>query len=353
MSNKTEIQLKTSPHVIEGDSVPSIMLNVVLATAPLCGFMVYQFGLSALTLLVVVCAACMGTEYLFARLNGQPSPLGDYSALITGMLLTLTLPPSLPLWVGVVAGVSGIGLAKVMFGGIGSNVFNPALVGRAFVQAAFPVAVNTWPPAFFEGRFTSFIPSTFTAPFMTAPELMGWSQSVAPDAYAGATTLALQKFQGIHVPASELLYGISSPAMTGAPALLVVVCGLYLVARGMMDWRIPVSVMAGAALLSGGLHLMDAQYYPDPLFELASGGLMLGAWFMASDMVGSPVTKLGTIVYGLLIGVVTIVIRRFGGMADTVMYAILLGNASTPLIEYVTQPRVFGWKRKTTRTAAK
>lgn len=353
MAPKTEIQLKTSPHVVEGDSVPNIMLNVVLATAPLCAFMVYQFGLSALALLLVVCAACMLTEWGFARLNGQPNPLGDYSALITGMLLTLTLPPSLPLWIGAVAGVTGMGLAKVMFGGIGSNVFNPALVGRAFVQAAFPVAVNTWPPAFFEGRFTAFIPSTFTPPFMIAPELNTWSQSVAPDAYAGATTLALQKFQGVQVSTWDLFMGLDAPALTGAPALLVIVCGLYLVFRRMMDWRIPLSVMAGAALLSGSLYLMDGQRYPDPLFELGSGGLMLGAWFMASDMVGSPVTRLGTVLYGLFIGIVTVLIRRFGGMADSVMYAILLGNAITPLLEQVTQPRVFGWKRKLGRTAAK
>lgn len=329
------------------------MLTVVLATLPLVFYMIFQFGVSAFALLVTICAACMATEYFFAWLNDQPNPLTDWSALITGILLTLTLPPSLPLWMGAVAGVTGVGLAKVVFGGIGFNVFNPALVGRAFVQAAFPVSVNTWPPSFFEGRFSSFIPSTMTLPFLSPPDILSWGHSVALDSYSGATPLALQKFQGQQVPTYELFMGLEPGYTTGAPAALILVCGLFLAFRKMLDWRIPVVIMASAALSSGLFHMLDPQHYPDPLFVLFSGGLMLGAWFMASDMVGSPVTFWGTIIYGALIGFITVIIRLFGGMAEGVMYAILLGNASVPLIEYVTQPHVFGWRSKRNGAAKK
>jgi electron transport complex protein RnfD len=345
MAEKTKIQLHTSPHISAGTDVQGIMLSVVLAMLPLVVYMVVQFGISAFALLVTICAACMATEYLFAYLNDQPNPLSDWTALITGILLTLTLPPSLPLWMGAVAGAAGIGLGKIVFGGIGFNVFNPALVGRAFVQAAFPVSVNTWPPSFFEDRFTSFIPSTLTMPFLSPPDILSWGQSVALDSYSGATPLALQKFQGQQVPTLELFMGLEPGYTTGAPAALILICGLFLAFRKMLDWRIPVTILASAALLSGIFYLVDPQIYPDPLFVLFSGGLMLGAWFMASDMVGSPVTLWGTVIYGVLIGFITVIIRLFGGMAEGVMYAILLGNAATPLIEYVTQPRVFGWKR--------
>ena len=345
MFKKPKIQLETSPHISDGADVRNIMLNVVLATLPLSAYMVYQFGLSALALILVISTACLAAERGFAWINDRPSTLGDWSALITGLLLALTLPPGFPLWMGAVAGFVAIGLGKVVFGGLGFNVFNPALVGRAFVQAAFPVAVNTWPPAFFEGRFSGFIPSSLAWPFLSPPDIAAWGKTVAPDTWSGATPLVLQKFQGEQVPLSELFMGLQPGFATNAPALLILLCGLYLAFRHMLDWRIPVSVMGGAALFSGLFYLIDPQHYPDPLFVLFSGGLMIGAWFMATDMVGSPVTPWGVVIYGVLIGVITVVIRLFGGLAEGVMYAILLGNAATPLIEYFTQPHVFGWRR--------
>jgi electron transport complex protein RnfD len=350
MVTETKISLRTSPHISLGGDVQGIMLHVVLATLPLVAYMIAQFGISALALLVIITGSCMATEYLFAYLNDRPNPLGDFSAVITGMLLTLTLPPSLPLWMGAVAGITAIGLGKVVFGGIGFNVFNPALVGRAFVQAAFPVSVNSWPPSFFEDRFTTFIPSTLALPFLKPEDIVSWGHSVALDSYSGATPLALQKFQGEQVPTMELFMGLQPGYTTGAPAILILACGLFLAFRNMLDWRIPVTIMASAALFAGLFYLIDPARYPDPLFVLFSGGLMLGAWFMASDMVGSPVTLGGTIIYGTLIGGLTVIIRLFGGMAEGVMYAILLGNAAVPLIEAVTQPKVFGWQRKKRRS---
>lgn len=345
MRKKPTIELRTSPHAHAGDDVVRIMRNVVYALLPICAFTIWQFGLSALALLAVVTATCLVSERFFNKLSDRPSSLGDWSATITGMLLALTLPPGFPLWMGAVAGFVAIAMGKALFGGLGMNALNPALVGRAFVQAAFPVAITTWTPAFFEGRFTSFVPTSLTPPFLQAPAISDWVASVKIDAFSGATPLALQKFEGIQADTLDLLLGATAGSAGETSALLILLCGLYLAFRRMLDWRIPAMVMIGAAATAGVFYLIDPSAYPDPLFVLFSGGLMLGAWFMASDMVGSPVTPLGVVIYGLLIGVLTVVIRLFGGLTEGVMYAILLGNAATPLIDQLTQPRVFGAQR--------
>jgi electron transport complex protein RnfD len=318
------------------------MRNVVYALLPICAFTIWQFGLSALALIVVVTITCLLSERLFNRLNDQPSSLGDWSATITGLLLALTLPPGFPLWMGVVAGIIAIALGKALFGGLGMNAMNPALIGRAFVQAAFPVAITTWTPAFFDGRFSQFIPTTLTPPFLQAPALGDWVAEVKIDAFSGATPLALQKFEGVQIDILDMLLGTTAGSAGETSALLILLCGLYLAARKMLDWRIPVLVMLSAAITAGIFFLIDPARYPDPLFVLCSGGLMLGAWFMASDMIGSPVTPLGIVIYAVMIGVITVIIRLFGGLTEGVMYAILLGNAATPLIDQITQPRVFG-----------
>lgn len=334
------IELRTTPHIHAPQDVVMIMRNVVYASLPMAAWAVWQYGLSALLLLLTVVASCLLTERLFNL--KQSNTLGDWSATITGILLFLTLPPGFPLWMGAVAGFTGIGLGKVMFGGLGMNVFNPALVGRAFVQAAFPVAITSWTPALFDGRFAGFIPTTLTTPFLMPPETAEWNARVAVDAFTGATPMALQKFEAVSTPTLDLLTGMTAGSAGESAALIILLCGLYLAFRGMLDWRIPVSVMTGTAITAAVFHQIDPVAYPDALFMLFSGGLMLGAWFMASDMVGSPVTPRGVIIYGLLIGFVTVIIRLFGGLTEGVMYAILLGNAATPLIDQLTQPRVFG-----------
>ena len=342
MSEQTPVELRTTPHLHAPQDVVDIMRNVVFAILPIAAWSVWQFGLSALLLLVTVTTTCLLTERLFNATAQQPNTLGDYSAVITGLLLALTLPPAFPLWMGVVAAFVAMALGKVMFGGLGMNVFNPALVGRAFVQAAFPVAITTWTPALFEGRFTQLSPSTLTAPFMIPPSVSEWNASVAIDAFTGATPLALQKFEHISTPTMDLMLGNVAGSSGETSALIILACGLYLAFRNMLDWRIPFFIMLGTVVTSGVLYLLDPNTNPDPLFMLFSGGLMLGAWFMATDMVGSPVTPLGVMIYGLFIGIVTVVIRVYGGLSEGVMYAILLANAATPLIDQYTKPRVFG-----------
>nr|VFK53872.1 MAG: electron transport complex protein RnfD [Candidatus Kentron sp. TUN]VFK55527.1 MAG: electron transport complex protein RnfD [Candidatus Kentron sp. TUN] len=349
------VELRTSPHIRNAPSVDHIMRNVAYALLPVCAFAVYQFGISALALILMTTLACVFTEQIFCWFSEKPTTIGDNSAVVSGMLLGLTLPPGFPLWMAAVAGFIGIALGKVIFGGIGFNVFNPALVGRAFVQAAFPVAITTWTPAFAPGRFFEFIPSTWTIPFAAPVSVTEWVkrislsiQEVSPDvdAFTGATPLALQKFQQITTDVGDMFLGMSAGSAGETSALLIVVCGAYLVFRKMMDWRIPAAVLLGAFVSAGIFFLLDNQQYPDPFFVLFSGGLMLGAVFMATDMVPSPVTPSGVWIYGVLIGFITVIIRLFGGLSEGVMYAILLGNAVSPLIEAVTQPRVYGTGRQ-------
>lgn len=340
---KLKIELRASPHVHAGPSVDVIMRNVVYALLPICAYSVYQFGISALALLTVVLLSCLLTERLFNRLSNKASTLNDFSAAITGILLALTLPPGLPLWMGAVSGFVAIALGKVLFGGLGANVLNPALVGRAFVQAAFPVALTTWTPAFVPGRFFEFIPSTLTLPFMAPPSLDQWINTVAVDGYTGATPLALQKFDGIETEVMQLFTGTVGGSAGETSAALILVCGLYLALRRIMEWRIPVAIFVSAALLSWIMQVIGGDSYPSPLFVICSGGLMLGAVFMATDMVGSPLTPLGIWIYGALIAVVTVVIRQYGGQTEGVMYAILLANACAPLIDSLTQPKPFGF----------
>lgn len=335
------IELRTSPHVVKGASVETIMFHVVLALLPISAFSVWQYGLSALASIVTITIACLASERLFNRLSGQPSSLSDWSATITGLLLALALPPAFPLWMGAVAGFVAIALGKALFGGIGYNVMNPALVGRAFVQAAFPVAITTWVPAFAPRRFMEFAPTTFTTPLMTPPDISAWAKA-ALDGFTGATPLARWKFDNVLATPHDFLSGAVTASAGETSAILILLCGLYLAIRRFMDWRIPVAILGSAALTALLFQTIDPARYPDPLFVLLSGGMMLGAVFMATDMATSPVTPKGVWIYGALIGVTTVMIRYFGGLTEGVMYAILLGNALAPLIDQVTQPKIFG-----------
>lgn len=335
------IEIRSTPHVVKGIRVEQIMFHVVLALLPIVAFSVWQYGLSALALIVTVTVSCLASERLFNRLSGKPCTLSDWSTTITGLLLALTLPPSFPLWMGAVAGFIAIALGKAMFGGIGYNVMNPALVGRAFVQAAFPAAITAWVPAYAPNRFSEFIPSTLTLPLMTPPDISGWAKQ-ALDGYTGATPLARWKFENILATPQEFLSGSVTASVGETSAILILLCGAYLAARRFMDWRIPAAVLGSAALTALVFQWVNPERYPDPLFVLLSGGMMLGAVFMASDMTTSPVTPRGVWTYGATIGVVTVTIRYFGGLTEGVMYAILIANALSPLIDQVTQPRVFG-----------
>ncbi len=329
--SQVTLDIRSSPHIRSGTSVDAIMLNVVFALLPVTAFAIYAFGLAALLTLATAVLSCLATEHVLCRLGGRDSTVGDWSVAITGLLYGLTLPPALPLWMVAVGGVAAVGLGKFLFGGLGYNVFNPALVGRAFLQAAFPVSMTSWPlmPA---ERFSAVPTSSLTLPF-TEPVY---------DALSGATPLSNWKFEGELTRTSDLMLGSVSGSVGETCAILILVGGIYLVARRMMSWRIPVAILLTVALSSGLLHFLDPTRYAGPLFMLFSGGLMLGAVFMATDMVASPMTHSGCVVYGVLIGALIMLIRVWGGLPEGVMYAILLGNAASPHIDNWIQPRVYG-----------
>ena len=330
------LEIRTSPHILSGYSVDSIMFNVVLALLPATAFAIFAFGLAGFLTLTMALVSCVLTEHLICRATGKPTTVGDWSVTITGLLYGLTLPPGLPLWMVAVGGMICVAMGKALFGGLGYNTFNPALVGRAVLQAAFPVAMTTWIPGFTAGRFTSLPSSTLTWPF-TEP---------AVDAITSATPLALWKFSQEATAAGDLVLGFTSGSAGETSSVLILLGGIYLIARNMMNWRIPVAIFAMVIVFSGALHLADPARYASPVFMLFSGGLMLGAMFMATDMVGSPMTSTGCYLYGALIGLVTVVIRTWGGLPEGVMYAILLGNALTPHFDRWTRPTVFGTKQE-------
>lgn len=340
MTARTEI--RSAPHIKGPRSVEQIMANVVYSLVPVCAFFVYQYGISAAASILVVTTACLLTERAFVRTGTQAGSLADHSATITGVLLALTLPPGFPLWMGALAGVVAIALGKALFGGIGRNVFNPALVGRAFAQAAFPAAIATYTPSFLPGRFTQFIPSSLAWPLMAPADTTAWLKAMQFDALASASPLARWKFEGFVTPAWDLMTSLTGHMAVGPSPLLIILCGAYLALRRFLDWRIPVAVLGSAGLTALIMYAVFGTRYPDPFFMLFSGGLVLGAVYMATDMATSPVTPRGMWLYGGLIGLLTVMIRYYSGLPEGVMYAILIANAATPLIEQVTQPTPFG-----------
>jgi electron transport complex protein RnfD len=326
------LEIRTSPHLESGRRIDTIMFNVVVALAPTVLFGVWAFGLAAVAVLAASSLGALAAEALANRSRGLGSTLGDHSALVTGLLLGLTLPPALPLWMAAVGGAVAIGLGKALFGGLGFNPFNPALVGRAFLQAAFPVAMTSWSTPFAAGRFASLPSSTVAFPFAEP----------VYDALGGATPLAAWKFARQAADAGDLALGFVSGSTGETSALLILAGGAYLVARNFMSWRTPLAIFATVASLAGALHFADPARYASPAFMLTSGGLVLGAVFMATDMVTSPITPRGTWIYGVVIGALVVVIRTWAGMPEGVMYAVLLGNALAPHLDRFTQPRVYG-----------
>ena len=323
------VKITAAPHVRAADSTTRIMWSVVLSLLPVVGASIWIFGPSALLVLVASIAGCLLTERLFGE---RGNSLADGSAMITGLLLGLCLPAGFPLWMAFLGGVFGIGFGKIVFGGLGQNIFNPALLGRAFLQAAFPVAITTWPVR--SADWWALRGDNFALPFMSPG---------ASDAITGATPLGNVKFgdDPVITPLFDLFLGNISGSLGETSALLILLGGIYLAIRGHLNWHIPVSILVSVFAFSGLFYLLGLSPF-SPGFMLLSGGLMLGAWYMATDMVTSPVTNSGCWIFGVSIGLLVVIIRIWGGLPEGVMYAILLMNALVPFINRATQPRKFG-----------
>ncbi|MES9895346.1 MAG: RnfABCDGE type electron transport complex subunit D [Candidatus Thiodiazotropha endolucinida] len=324
--------VQPSPLLKQEMTTAQTMKDLLYALLPATLAGIWLFGLGALLVIVASVLGAVLTEWLFSPGDQRWQRLLDGSGVLTGLLLGLTLPPALPLWMAFLGGVVSIGIGKVIWGGLGHNLFNPALVGRAFLLATFPNAMTTWSVQASGEGFLLWYPSNFALPFMQ-PHY---------DTVSAATPLGLMKFEQQPTPLVDLALGNSAGCIGETSGLLLLAGGIYLLLRRDIDWRIPVGILLSAALFSGVLYAIDTVRYPDPLFTLLSGGLLLAAFYMATDPVTSPLTPRGAWIFAIGIGLLVVLIRLFGGFPEGVMYAILLMNAATPLIDRYTQPRVFG-----------
>ena len=329
----TKVLVAPSPHVHNGDSIQKNMYGVVFAMLPAMLFSFFYFGLGALVVSLTAVASCYLFEFLIQKyILKTEVTINDGSALITGILLAFNLPSNLPIWIIIIGALVAIGIGKMTFGGLGNNVFNPALVGRVFLLISFPVQMTSWPVS--EGLATGYL-----------------------DVSTGATPLAILK-EGVKSgqPLSKLMNEIPSNmdmflgnmgGSMGEIAGAALILGLiYMLFRKIITWHIPVAVIGSVAIFSGILHWVDPEVYSDPIFHILSGGLLLGAIFMATDYVTSPMSNKGMIIYGIGIGVLTIVIRVFGAYPEGVSFAILIMNAFVPIINVYIKPKRFGEKRK-------
>ncbi len=309
--------INSSPHLHTSKSVHKIMWSVIIALIPAMAMSIYYFGLPAVWMISTCVLAATGTEIVMNFMKGEKITISDGSAIITGILLALTLPPSFRLTSAALGSIVAISLGKHIFGGLGYNIFNPALLGRAFLQASFPVAMTTWS-------------NPITAKYATV------------DAISTATPLGAFKFEKILTDYSDLLFGNVGGSLGETSAIAILIGGIFLLILRNADWRIPLSLISTVLLLGGIFWMINPNQYPDPLFHLLSGGLLFGAFFMATDMVTSPITLKGGWIFGIGIGILIVIIRLFGGLPEGVMYSILLMNGVTPLINRYTRPRIFG-----------
>lgn len=309
--------VSSSPHVHSGDSIQKNMLYVVLALLPAYLVALYYFGVGALVVSCIAVVSCIGVEALIQRfvLKTKVS-ISDGSAALTGLLLAMNLPANLPWWMVIIGSIVAIGLGKMCYGGLGNNLFNPALVGRVFLLISFPAAMTTWP-----------VPEPFSLAYM--------------DAQTAATPLALMKYDQLLPPILSTIIGNEGGSMGEVSAIALLLGGAFLLWKKVITWHIPVSILLTVALFTGIMHAIDPIAYHHPLWHLCAGGLLLGAIFMATDYVTSPMTGRGQIVYGIGIGIITVVIRLWGSYPEGVSFAILLMNAATPLIDKYIQPKRF------------
>lgn len=300
------MKVSSNPHIRSKTTTSNIMLAVVIALLPTAGFGIYNFGFDALVLILVTVATTVLTEYIYEKLMHKPVTIGDFSAVVTGLLLALNIPPSAPFWIGIVGGVFAILIVKMLFGGLGQNFMNPALGARCFLLISY----------------TS-IMCNFDC-----------------DAYTGATPLATLKAAG-SVNVFDMVIGKTAGTIGETSMIAIVIGACFLILLGIIDLRIPGSYIVSFAIfitLFGG-HGFDPAFISA---HLAGGGLMLGAFFMATDYVTRPITKKGQYVYGIFLGILTGIFRIFGPSAEGVSYAIIIGNLLVPLIEKWTLPKAFG-----------
>ena len=350
MMIETATPTASAPYTHSAASVQKTMFTVILALVPATVFNLYLFGWPAVFLFAVTIGSCAGLEALamLARGRNPLAAISDGSAILTGWLLAMTLPPWAPWWTGVLGAVFAIILAKQFFGGLGQNLFNPAMVARVALLVSFPVALTTWVgphPLFFTGTpsFSEAIPITFGG--------------LLPDGFSTATPLGYVKTElSRHIPVTESIghipdlmdlgLGLRAGSLGETSMLLILAGGLFLIWKKIITWHIP-AAMLGTLFVAGTLgHLANPERFTDGLFQIMSGAAMLGAFFIATDYVTSPVSKSGQLIFGFGVGLLTWVIRNFAGYPEGVAFAVLIMNSLTPIIDQYTRPRRFGRNRR-------
>jgi len=318
--------ISPSPHIHSGDSVNKIMYSVILALAPAFIWSVVVFGLDAIRVTLIAVAACVAFEYLIQKFILKVVPqITDGSAAVTGVLLAFNVPASVPSWMLIVGALVAIGIAKMSFGGLGNNPFNPALVGRVFMLISFPVQMTSWPA----------IHSTGVDAVTTATPLAILKEGIKN----GQPVIEIMK----ELPSNaDLFLGNLSGSLGEISVIALLIGGIFMLVRKIITWHIPVSVLVSAAIFSGIFWLIDPTKFADPVFQLMTGGLVLGALFMATDMVTSPMNPRAQIIFGVGIGILTILIRTWGAYPEGVSFAILIMNALVPLLNRFIKPIRFG-----------
>ncbi|MBP2644691.1 MAG: rnfD [Firmicutes bacterium] len=314
-----KLSVSASPHIRCDESIAKIMWMVNLALAPAALFSIYRFGWSSLTIMVLCIVAAVVTEYAIQKWQGKPVTINDGSAFLTGLLLAMNIPSTLPWYMPVFGSIVAIAIAKHTMGGLGFNIFNPALVGRAVLLASWPVAMTKWP------TMTSQIDGMTSATPLGILKLQGYEKLV--EVFGDKMTMY-----------KSLFLGSRSGSMGETAAILLILGGVFLIYRGYIKWQVPV-------VMIGTVGVLTAVFGQDPIMHMMSGGLILGAFFMATDMVTIPITVKGQVVFAAGAGALTVLIRLLGGYPEGVCYAILLMNAVTPLIDLGFKPRKFGARR--------
>ena len=316
-----KLLISPSPHIHTRTSTASLMRDVVIALLPTVIVSILFYGWSEIIVLGVSILSCVLLEYLITRfLLKKPSTICDWSAVVTGVLLALNLPATSPWWMVIIGAIVAIGVAKMTFGGLGQNLFNPALVGRVFLLISFPVAMTNWAPV------KGFIPGIDAS---TGSTLLGMVKEGGIEALEGTSYLNLL-FLNIGGSAGEL------------SAIAILAGFIYLLARKVIRPHITLSILLTVFVFSGIMWLIDPSQYTDPVFNLLTGGLLLGSVFMATDYVTSPMSAKGGIIFGVGIGLITMLIRYFGAYPEGMSFAILIMNATVPLINKFCKSKKFG-----------
>ena len=325
------LKVSGSPHVYTDNSVRKIMYGVVYAMLPALLVSIYFFGLDAVRVTLISVVMCMLVEYLIQKyLLRTPVTITDGSAMITGILLAFNVPSNLPWWIILIGAIVSIGVGKMSFGGLGKNIFNPALVGRVFLLISFPVQMTSWP-----------IPKPLGGTALT-------------DAVTGPTPLGIMK-EGLaagktvqeimpEIPdyVQQMMTGFQGGSLGEVSAFALILGAIYMLFRKIITWHTPGANIGSEVVFSGNLWLIDPTLYVDPLFHLITGGMMLGVFYMATDMVSSPMSAKGQLIFGAGAGILTILIRVFGAYPEGVSFAILIMNAFVPIIDRGLKPKRFG-----------